>query len=86
MADGAPRTLNLLKPGQRAIVANVRGEGSALHQRLMEMGVFAGAEIKVIRFAPLGDPMEVSVQGYNLSVRKAEAAFVDVTEVPSAEC
>jgi Fe2+ transport system protein FeoA len=86
MANAAPTTLNLLKPGQRATVAHVRGEGSALHQRLMEMGVFAGAELTVVRFAPLGDPMEVRVQGYNLSVRKAEAAFVDVTAVLSAEC
>ena len=73
-----PTTLNFLKVGQRAVVENVRGEGSAVHQRLMEMGVFAGSEITVIRFAPLGDPMELRVQGYNLSVRKSEAAFVDV--------
>lgn len=71
-------TLNLLKPGQRAVVENVRGEGSAVHQRLMEMGVFQGSEVIVIRFAPLGDPMELRVQGYNLSVRKSEASFVDV--------
>jgi ferrous iron transport protein A len=71
-------TLDELKKGQRATVQHVRGEGSAVYQRLMEMGVFAGAEVEVIRFAPLGDPMELRVQGYNLSVRKAEAMFVDV--------
>ncbi|MEI6233126.1 MAG: FeoA family protein [Planctomycetota bacterium] len=71
-------TLDQLKPGQRATVETVRGEGSAVYQRLMEMGVFDGADIEVVRFAPLGDPMEVHVQGYNLSVRKIDAKHVEV--------
>lgn len=73
-----PATLDQLQPGQRATVSAVRGEGSAVYQRLMEMGVFDGAELEIIRFAPLGDPIELRVQGYNLSVRKADARFVDV--------
>ena len=71
-------TLDQLKPGQRALVEHIHGEGSAVYQRLMEMGVFASAEVEVIRFAPLGDPMELRVQGYNLSVRKIDAKHVEV--------
>jgi Fe2+ transport system protein FeoA len=72
------QTLNKLTAGQRAIVKGVTGEGSAIYQRLMEMGVFEGAELEIVRLAPLGDPMELRLHGYNLSVRKAEAAFVQV--------
>lgn len=72
------KTLNQLTPGQRATVKGVTGEGSAIYQRLMEMGVFEGAELEVVRFAPLGDPMEVRLHGYHLSLRKAEAAAVSV--------
>ncbi|HLX62202.1 MAG TPA: FeoA family protein [Planctomycetota bacterium] len=71
-------TLDQLKPGQRACVERISGEGTAVYQRLMEMGVFDGTEVQVIRFAPLGDPMELRVQGYNLSVRKADAKNVEV--------
>jgi len=71
-------TLDTLRPGQHAVVSAIMGEGSAVYQRLMEMGVYEGVELKVIRFAPLGDPMELHVQGYNLSLRKSEAACVQV--------
>lgn len=71
-------TLDTLKTGQRATVKGVNGSGSAVTQRLMEMGVFEGAELVVVRFAPLGDPMELRLHGYNLSVRKADAACVQV--------
>jgi ferrous iron transport protein A len=72
------KTLDTLSAGQRAVVLTLTGEGSAVYQRLMEMGVYDGAELEVIRFAPLGDPMELRVQGYNLSLRKSEAACVQV--------
>jgi len=71
-------TLDTLKSGQRATVKTVNGVGTALNQRLMEMGVFEGAEVEVVRFAPMGDPMELRLHGYNLSVRKADAAYVQV--------
>jgi ferrous iron transport protein A len=71
-------TLDTLRPGQRATVTTISGEGSAVYQRLMEMGVFEGVELEVVRFAPLGDPMELKVQGYNLSLRKSEASCVKV--------
>ena len=72
------QTLDKLHPGQRAIVKSVGGEGSAIYQRLMEMGIFEGAEVVVVRFAPLGDPIELQLHGYHLSLRKAEAAFIEV--------
>ena len=74
-------TLDQLQPGQRATVFAVRGEGTVVYQRLMEMGVFDGAELEIVRFAPLGDPIELRVQGYNLSVRKADARLVDVNPI-----
>ena len=72
------RNLAQLKPGQCATVKAVTGEGSAHYQRLLEMGLYEGAEVRVVRFAPLGDPMEIVLHGYNLSLRKAEAASVQV--------
>ncbi|MCC6155675.1 MAG: ferrous iron transport protein A [Candidatus Hydrogenedentes bacterium] len=71
------RTLDQLKPGDSAIVGVLMGNG-AVHQRLLEMGVIEGAGVEVVRMAPLGDPMEIIVQGYHLSLRKAEAALVSL--------
>ncbi|MGD0093328.1 MAG: FeoA family protein [Planctomycetota bacterium] len=72
------KNLAQLKPGQHATVKHVTEDSSALYQRLLEMGLYEGAEVRVVRFAPLGDPMEILVHGYNLSLRKAEAARVQV--------
>lgn len=69
------RTLDQLKPGDGGIVQRLFGDG-AIHQRLLEMGVIEGAGVEVVRMAPLGDPMEILVQGYHLSLRKTEAALV----------
>ena len=71
------RTLDQLKPGDTGTVESLRGDG-AIHQRLLEMGVIEGAGVEVVRMAPLGDPMEIIVQGYHLSLRKAEAALVSL--------
>lgn len=71
------QTLNQLRPGDSGVVRGLLGDGS-LHQRLQEMGVIEGAEVEVVRIAPLGDPIEIIVQGYHLSLRKTEAAFVEV--------
>lgn len=71
------RTLDQLRPGERGVVQSLNGEDT-LHQRMQEMGVIEGADVEVIRFAPLGDPMEILVQGYHLSLRKAEAALVEL--------
>jgi ferrous iron transport protein A len=70
-------TLDQLSPGARArIVALTEGGPSA--QRLYEMGFYADGEVEVVRLAPLGDPMEVRVAGYLLSLRKHEAKCVEV--------
>ena len=71
------KTLDQLRIGDRAEVIAVTGDGD-IHQRLLEMGVVGGMTVEVVRFAPLGDPMEIEVCGYHLLLRKAEAAMVAV--------
>ena len=70
-------TLRELKPGQKGRVTSVGTSGS-MKRRIMDMGVTPGVEIKVIKVAPLGDPIEVNVRGYELSLRKDEAAQIVV--------
>lgn len=69
------KTLKDVAIGDSAIVKRLSGEG-ALKRRIMDMGVTKGVEIFVRRVAPLGDPMEVTVRGYELSLRKAEAESI----------
>lgn len=71
------KTLNEILPGQRCVAVKVTGEG-AVRRRLFDMGLTPGADIEVRRVAPLGDPMELTVRGYELSVRKVEAQAVIV--------
>ena len=72
-------TLNDLKPGQSAVVKKLTGEG-AVKRRIMDMGLTKGTEILVRKVAPLGDPLELTVRGYELSVRKADAEMIEVEE------
>lgn len=69
--------LDQLATGQRGRVAAVEGH-DALVQRLMEMGLFEGEEVEVLGFAPLGDPVEIRLRDYRLSLRRNEAARVQV--------
>jgi ferrous iron transport protein A len=71
------RTLAQLAVGSRAKVAQVEG-ADELACRLMEMGLTPGVELRVVGVAPLGDPLELEVRGYRLSVRRSEAARVEV--------
>ena len=71
------KTLRSVKPGETVKVAKINGEG-ALKRRIMDMGVTKGVEIYVRKVAPLGDPVEVTVRGYELSVRKADAELIEV--------
>lgn len=71
------RTLSDLQAGDEARVLELQGDVEAAH-RLMEMGLLPGTPIKVVRFAPLGDPVEITVRGYHLSLRRAEAAGIVV--------
>ena len=65
-------TLKDIKVGERATVLKLEGEG-ALRRRIMDMGITKGTEILVKKVAPLGDPLELTVRGYQLSIRKADA-------------
>ena len=71
------RTLAELKPGERGTVASVAGERDAA-RRLMDMGVIRGTPVEVVRSAPLGDPIEVRVRGFMLTLRRAEAEHITV--------
>ena len=71
------RTLKEVKIGETVRVSRINGEG-AVKRRIMDMGITRGTEIYARKVAPLGDPVEITVRGYELSIRKADAAMVDV--------
>lgn len=71
------KTLKDVKVGERATVVRLHGEG-AIRRRILDMGLTRGVEVLVRKVAPLGDPMELSVRGYELSVRKADAELIEV--------
>jgi len=71
------KTLRDVKIGDTVKVIKLHGEG-ALKRRIMDMGVTKGAEIYVRKVAPLGDPIEVTVRGYELSIRKSDAEMIEV--------
>ena len=70
-------TLKEVKPGQTVKVLSLGGEG-AVKRRIMDMGITKGVEIFVRKVAPLGDPIEVTVRGYELSLRKFDAKMIEV--------
>ena len=72
------RTLKELKPGEKAIITKIEGEKGAVKRRLMDMGVTRGAEVLIRKVAPLGDPIEVNIRGYELTIRKSEAELIFV--------
>ncbi len=69
--------LNLLKPGESGIIKAVGGEG-ALRLRLLDMGLIPRTEVRVQKIAPLGDPIQILIRGYDLTLRKEDAAMIDV--------
>ena len=71
------RTLAEIKPGQKVKIMRVAGAAAA-NRRLVDMGLVRNTVVSVLRVAPLGDPMEIKVRGYNLSLRKAEAEGIEV--------
>ncbi len=72
------RTLKELLPGEKSIITKVLGDKGAVKRRLMDMGVTRGAEVLVRKVAPLGDPIEVNIRGYELTLRKSEAENIIV--------
>lgn len=71
------KTLREVKVGQTAKVVKLHGEG-AVKRRIMDMGITKGVEVHIRKVAPLGDPVEVTVRGYELSLRKADAEMIEV--------
>lgn len=71
------KTLKDVAIGQTCMIVKLHGEG-ALKRRIMDMGLTKGTEVLVRKVAPLGDPMELAVRGYELSVRKGDAEFIEV--------
>lgn len=70
-------TLKDAEIGQKVTVKKIRGEG-AVKRRIMDMGITKGTDIFVRKVAPLGDPMEVTVRGYELSLRKVDAEMIEI--------
>lgn len=71
------KTLKDVKIGRSARVVRLNGEG-AVKRRIMDMGITKGTEVYVRKVAPLGDPMELTVRGYELTLRKADAEMIEV--------
>ncbi|MBQ4053883.1 MAG: ferrous iron transport protein A [Clostridia bacterium] len=71
------KLLSQLKIGEQGTVVAVNGEG-AIRRRLFDMGITPGAEVYLRKKAPLGDPIEIAIRGYELTLRKAEAAHVEI--------
>ncbi len=70
-------TLKDVKIGKSCVIKKLNGEG-AVKRRIMDMGMTRGTQVTVRKVAPLGDPIEVTVRGYELSLRKADAELIDV--------
>lgn len=75
-------TLDRLQPGTKCRILRIHGKGRVI-QRIHTMGFVKGAVVKVIRIAPMGDPIQFHVKGYNLSLRKEEASLIEVEVIGS---
>ncbi len=76
--DSEPtRTLDQLPPGQSSRIRRVGGSGP-LRRRLLDMGMTRGAEVELVRVAPLGDPIQICLRGYNLALRRSEARLIEI--------
>ncbi|MCI7530615.1 MAG: FeoA family protein [Eubacteriales bacterium] len=71
-------TLDEVKINQNAVITKVGGEG-ALRGRLLDMGLIPKTVVSVIKFAPMGDPIEIRLRGYELTIRKDDAAMIEVS-------
>ena len=72
-----PRTLDQVKEGEEVQIVHIGGRG-AIRRRLLDMGVTRGTKVLLKRRAPLGDPLQIALKGYNLAIRKAEARYIEV--------
>ena len=71
------KTLKDVKSGETVVVSKLHGEG-ALKRRIMDMGITKGTQIYIRKVAPLGDPVEITVRGYELSIRKNDAELIEL--------
>ncbi len=71
------KTLKDIKVGETAVVAKLHGDGP-VRRRIMDMGITRGVDIYVRKVAPLGDPMELNLRGYELTLRRSDAAMIEV--------
>ncbi len=71
------KTLRNAKVGETVMIERINGEG-AVRRRIMDMGVTRGASVYIRKVAPLGDPIEITVRGYELSIRKADADLIEI--------
>jgi ferrous iron transport protein A len=80
LLDIQETTLDTLKPGEKARITKVRVKGAA-RRKLFDMGMVAGADIELVRNAPLGDPMDYRIKGYHLSIRTEEASQIFINRL-----
>lgn len=80
MSQNKPKRLSDLHPGEGATVVGVQAKGP-VRRRLLEMGFIRGAHLRIEKLAPLGDPMELVIKGYHLSLRREEGDCILVTQV-----
>ena len=84
MANGRGMTLGELTVGQRCMIERVGNQRGEVKRRLVDMGLTPGTVVKLVKVAPMGDPLEVSLRGYELSLRRADAAQIGVHIVDEA--
>ena len=77
-------TLRDIAVGKSARVVKIHGDGP-IKRRIMDMGITKGVDIQVRKEAPLGDPIEITVRGYELSIRKADAQSIEVEKIPKSK-
>ena len=82
--DNFKKSLNKLKTGQDAVILAVKGKDKALRSHILDMGLTPGVEVTLVKTAPLGDPLEIRLRGYELTLRKSDAANIIVTNVHDA--
>ncbi|MBE5834802.1 MAG: ferrous iron transport protein A [Butyrivibrio sp.] len=74
------KTLQEAQVGETVVVKKLKGEDSALKRRVMDMGITKGSKLYIRKVAPLGDPVEITVRGYELSLRKEDAHIVEIED------
>ena len=81
--DTMSKTLDTLLPGEMGVISHVAGTGP-IKRRIVDMGLIAGTVVRVQKYAPLGDPIEIKVKNFNLSLRKMEASTIIVKPLEGA--